>query len=88
MPTTTINIDASSKVDKNTAITGATKTKITYDSKGLVTSGADLISTDIPNITESQVTNLVTDLAAKVPYTGATSDVNIGTHTIKMASIS
>ena len=69
-------------VAANTAITGATKTKITYDAKGLVTAGADLISTDIPNITESQVTNLVTDLAAKVPYTGATSDVNIGTHTI------
>jgi hypothetical protein len=31
----------------NTAITGATKTKITYDSKGLVTAGADATTDDI-----------------------------------------
>lgn len=31
----------------NTSITGATKCKITYDSKGLVTGGADLTSSDI-----------------------------------------
>lgn len=30
----------------------------------------------------SDVTNLSTSLAALVPYTGATSDVNIGTHAI------
>lgn len=34
-------------VASNTAITGATKCKITYDSKGLVTAGADLASGDI-----------------------------------------
>ena len=34
-------------VASNTAITGATKCKITYDSKGLVTAGADLGSGDI-----------------------------------------
>ena len=37
-------------VQSNTAITGATKTKITYDSKGLVTAGADLVASDIPDI--------------------------------------
>jgi len=37
------------KVDENSAITGATKTKITYDSKGLVTAGADLDASDIPS---------------------------------------
>ena len=31
----------------NTSITGATKCKITYDSKGLVTAGADLSAGDI-----------------------------------------
>ena len=36
------------KVNSNSAITGATKTKITYDSKGLVTAGADLTASDIP----------------------------------------
>lgn len=37
------------KVDENTAITGATKTKITYDAKGLVTAGADLSASDVPS---------------------------------------
>lgn len=35
------------KLDKNVTITGATKTKITYDNKGLVTSGADATTADI-----------------------------------------
>lgn len=38
----------SEKVIGNTAITGATKTKITYDAKGLVTAGADLAASDLP----------------------------------------
>lgn len=38
---------ADTKVTGNGAITGATKTKITYDSKGLVTSGADATQDDI-----------------------------------------
>jgi hypothetical protein len=36
------------KVDGNAAITSATKTKITYDSKGLVTAGDDLSASDLP----------------------------------------
>ena len=36
------------KVDENASITGATKTKITYDAKGLVTAGADLAASDLP----------------------------------------
>lgn len=39
--------DITGKVDKNNPITAATKTKITYDSKGLVTSGADATTADI-----------------------------------------
>lgn len=35
------------KVDENSAISGATKTKITYDAKGLVTAGTDATTTDI-----------------------------------------
>jgi hypothetical protein len=38
------------KVDKNLAITGATKTKITYDAKGLVTAGADAGISDISGL--------------------------------------
>lgn len=37
------------KVDENSAITASTKTKITYDAKGLVTAGADLSASDIPS---------------------------------------
>lgn len=37
------------KVDANAAITGATKCKITYDEKGLVTAGGDLASSDVTN---------------------------------------
>lgn len=37
------------KVDENPAISGATKTKITYDAKGLVTAGADLAASDMPS---------------------------------------
>lgn len=36
------------KVTANALITGATKTKITYDSKGLVTAGADIAASDLP----------------------------------------
>jgi hypothetical protein len=38
------------KVDANAAITGATKTKITYDSKGLVINGADAGISDITGL--------------------------------------
>lgn len=44
---------------------------VTY-SGGVATSGRSLISSDIPNIAESQVTNLVTDLAAKANKTQPT----------------
>ena len=36
------------KADKATNLTGATKTKITYNSQGIVTAGADLEASDIP----------------------------------------
>ena len=61
------------KVDKNTAITGATKTKITYDSKGLVTAGADATTADIADSTNKRY---VTDAQATV--IGNTSGTNTG----------
>ena len=64
---TNLTTDLGSKVNANANITGATNTKITYDAKGLVTSGTSLVATDIPAITQSQVTNLVTDLGSKQP---------------------
>jgi len=60
----------------NTAITGATKTKITYDSKGLVTSGADATTADIAASTNK---NYVTD--AQLTVIGNTSGTNSGNET-------
>ena len=58
---------ANKAVVANAAITGGTHTKITYDAKGLVTAGADLVAEDItsgifaeariPNIPLSKVTD-------------------------------
>jgi len=45
------------KVTANPAIAKGTKTKITYDEKGLVTSGADLAASDIPNLDASKITS-------------------------------
>lgn len=42
------------KVQANGAITGATKTKITYDAKGLVTTGADATTADIADSTNKR----------------------------------
>lgn len=68
------------KVDANAAITGATKCKITYDAKGLVTAGADLEATDIPNLTLAKITD-VTATASEVNVldgiTASTAELNI-----------
>jgi hypothetical protein len=61
------------KVSTNTAITGATNTKITYDAKGLVTAGTTLIESDIPTLSQSKVTNLTTDLTGKISKNIATT---------------
>ena len=61
---------------ENTAITGATKTKVTYDSKGLVTSGADATTADIADSTNKRY---VTDAQATV--IGNTSGTNTGDET-------
>lgn len=62
---TDLQTELDNKVNKNTAVAGATKAKITFDSKGLVTDGENLSASDIPNIAQTQVTNLVTDLSNK-----------------------
>jgi hypothetical protein len=63
----------------NSAITGATKTKITYDTKGLVTAGADATTADIA---PSADRNYVTDIKAGV--LSNTSGVNTGDQTITL----
>jgi hypothetical protein len=49
-----LTTDLAAKMTGNAAITGDTKAKITYDSKGLVTAGADLVAADLPLITPSK----------------------------------
>lgn len=48
---------ANAAVVANEAITGGTATKITYDEKGLVVSGATLEAADIPDLTLSKITD-------------------------------
>ena len=64
-------------VASNGAITGATKTKITYDAKGLVTSGADATTADIADSTNKRY---VTD--ANLVTIGNQSGTNTGDQNI------
>ncbi len=61
---------------KNGEITGATKTKITYDAKGFVTAGADATTADIA---DSLNKRYVTD--AHLTILGNTSNTNSGNET-------
>jgi len=65
------------KVDENAAITGATKTKVTYDAKGLVTSGTDATTADIA---DSANKRYVTD--AQQTVISNTSGTNTGDQTL------
>ena len=56
IPTTIAGYGITDAVTANSAITSATHTKITYDAKGLVTSGSDLSSSDVPNLDWSKIT--------------------------------
>jgi hypothetical protein len=67
---------ADNAVVANSAITGSTKTKITYDSKGLVTAGADATTSDIADSTDKRY---CTD--AQKTVIGNTSGTNTGDET-------
>lgn len=73
--------DVSAAVVANVAITGATKTKITYDAKGLVTSGADATTADVA---DSPNKRYVTD--AQLTVLGNTSGSNSGDVSIDTAN--
>ena len=70
--TSAIQTQLNNKVAANSAITGATKCKITYDSKGLVTAGADLSASDIPSITLSKISDVTASAAEVNILDGAT----------------
>ncbi len=71
--TSAIQTQLDGKVDENAPITGATKTKVTYDAKGLVTAGADATTADIADSTNRRY---VTD--AQLTVIGNTSGTNSG----------
>jgi hypothetical protein len=81
--TSSIQTQLDGKVDENTAITGATKTKITYDSKGLVTAGADITTTDISDFNSATRAQVEAELVAGTNITitpsgtGATRQLTI-----------
>lgn len=74
---TNLTTDLGNKVTANVSITGATKTKVTYDAKGLVTSGADATTADIADSTNKRY---VTD--AQLTVIGNTSGTNTGDQTL------
>jgi len=71
------------KLNKNNSIAGATKTKITYDTKGLVTGGEDATTNDI---SESTNKKYVTD--AQLTILGNTSNTNSGDNSVNSSSAS
>jgi len=56
-PTTVSGYGISDAMSGNAPITSGTHTKITYDTKGLVTGGADLSASDIPELPWSKITS-------------------------------
>jgi len=74
--TATQGAKADSALQPNAPITGATKTKITYDADGLVTAGADATTADIADSTNKRY---VTD--AQLTVIGNTSGTNTGDQT-------
>lgn len=75
---------ADTKVAANSAITGATKTKITYDSKGLVTAGADLVASDIPSLDAAKITTGTFDIA-RLPAGAVSKLVIVADQTARFA---
>lgn len=63
------------KVTANAAITAGTATKVTYDTKGLVTAGGSLVAADIPDISATYVTTTRIGAANGVAGLGADGKV-------------
>ena len=63
IPSTGLAVDGSGNVTIDNTVTGATKAKITFSNKGLVTAGADLVEADIPALPGSKITSGTIDIA-------------------------
>ena len=63
IPSTGLAVDGSGNVTIDNTVTGATKAKITFSNKGLVTAGADLAEADIPALPGSKITSGTIDIA-------------------------
>ena len=63
-------------VAENAAITGGTATKITYDAKGLVTGGAQLSASDIPDLSANYIPVSQKGAASGVATLDASGKVN------------
>lgn len=75
------------KVTSNGAIVGATKTKITYDAKGLVTAGADATIADFSGTAANRIpyenaANSALEDSASLTYTDATKTLKIGLESV------
>lgn len=69
----TLSASDVSAVAANKVITGATKCKITYDTKGLVTAGSDLSASDIPSLSLSKISDVTATAAELNVLDGITS---------------
>lgn len=85
----TLKEELKKAVVANSPITGGTHTKITYDSKGLVTGGADLTAADIPSIEHTKISDWDTELAKKQDVLVFNTEYNAQTNKVAtMADIS
>jgi len=57
------------------SVTGATKTKITYNAQGLITAGADLVANDIPDLSSTYVATTLLGANSGVATLGADGKV-------------